>query len=156
MFANRHRQVGTFLAPAMLVAGFWTASAFLQAETTSTGTSLHVNDMGVSFKNVGGPRRVAIAYVDVLDEFGTPVDGATVTGEWSGCIEGTDSAVTQSYLLSDGTVIAGRAVIEADKANSCWGKNGCSWTFTVTDISKPGMTYDSAANRETSDSTPCR
>ncbi|MBW3540365.1 MAG: hypothetical protein KY476_08850 [Planctomycetes bacterium] len=102
--------------------------------------------MGISFKNVGGPRRLAIATIEVVDEFGTPVDGATVIGDWSGCIEGTDSAVTQTYVLSDGTVVSGRAIIEADKANSCWGKNGCTWTFTVTDISKEGMTYDAASN----------
>ena len=120
------------------------------------GTKLHVADMGVVWKNVGGPKRLAIAGVDVEDELGNRINGALVEGNWSDCFSYADSATTQTVTFPDGTFVQGRATIEANKANSCWGQPvKCFWTFTVTNISTAGMTYDSTANVKTTASLQC-
>ena len=124
---------------------------------TAVGTKLHVADMGVAFSNVGGPKRLAMAAVFVKDEFGSSINGALVEGNWSGCFSYTDSATTQTFTNPDGTVENGLAKIQANNSNSCWGQPvKCFWTFTVTNISKSGMAYDSTANIKATASTQCR
>jgi hypothetical protein len=123
------------------------------------GTKMHVSSMGVSYSNVGGPRRQTIALVDIRDEFGNPVNDAVVTGNWSGCftLNGA-SGTTQTWYYPDGTIFAvGRAQI-LGRVYSCWGSKTprCFWVFTVTGVSKLGMTYDPTANRATWASLQCR
>ena len=123
---------------------------------TAVETKLHVAGMGIGYKNVGGPRRLAVAQVDVEDELGNRINGALVEGNWSGCFRYADSATTETVTFPSGTVVEGRANIWANKSNSCWGKNGCTWTFTVTNISMTGMTYDPTANVKTTASLQCQ
>lgn len=121
------------------------------------GTLMHVSDLGVGFVNVGGPNRQGVAFVWVQDEFGQPVNGAVVTGTWSGCTsQANDSATTQTWYNSAGVVTnEGLARIDADKKRSCWGNNPCHFVFTVTNVTKAGMTYDPGSNVLTSNSSPC-
>ena len=79
------------------------------------------------------------ADVQIVDQDGNPVEGATVTGDWSDGATETDEFTTGS----DG-----------------WGTTYTSWrfgdadyTFCVTDVSKDGWTYDPDANVETCGST---
>jgi serine protease len=73
----------------------------------------------------------------VTDGSNNPVSGATVTGDWSGAysrrnvsgITGSDGKTTLMSSLGSGT-----------------------FTFTVTNVSKSGWTYDPSKNKETSDS----
>jgi hypothetical protein len=103
--------------------------------------------MGVSYINVGGPRRLPVAVVDIVDGNGVPVNDALVVGNWSGCFkQNNDSDLTDTvgYPQPDGSVIYvdGRAQIWADKSHSCWGqKQQCYFTFTITGVFKGGMTY---------------
>jgi hypothetical protein len=99
---------------------------------------LHVADIAMSTK-VAGKNVNGIATVTVVDAGGVPVEGATVSGHWSGLTSDSDSGIT----VADGTVSL--------SSNKLKNPNG-TFTFTVDNITKAGWTYDSAANVETSDS----
>ncbi len=81
----------------------------------------------------------AVATVTIYDESGNPVDGATVSGHWSGLTSDTDSGTTDS---------SGKVVLYS---NWVWFASG-TFTFTVDNVEKSGYIYDSSANKETSDS----
>jgi fibronectin type 3 domain-containing protein len=100
--------------------------------------AMHVADIAMSTK-VAGKNVNGIATVTVVDAGGIPVEGATVSGHWSGLTSDSDSKIT----LADGTVS-----ISSDKLKNPSG----TFTFTVDNITKAGWTYDFAANVETSDS----
>jgi fibronectin type 3 domain-containing protein len=101
-------------------------------------TAMHVADIAMSTK-VAGKNVNGIATVTVVDAGGVPVEGATVSGHWSGLTSDSDSGIT----LADGTVS-----LSSNKLKNPSG----TFTFTVDNITKAGWTYDSAANVETSDS----
>jgi len=98
---------------------------------------MRVDDIAMSLSGNTRSAR-AIAKVTVLDGERRPVSGATVTGTWSGVVNGTGSAQTTSTgvasLSSPNTKLRG------------------TFTFTVTGVSLPGYAYDSRLNGETSDS----
>ena len=96
--------------------------------------SMHVAQISVGW-NFQGASRLPFAYVFIQDESGKPVDGALVTGNWSGCntLNGA-SATTQLTLNSDGTPRGdGVATIYGKKVSyqSC---GTCSFIFTVTNV----------------------
>jgi hypothetical protein len=122
---------------------------------------LYVNSFVVSERHIGtGARSVPVAYVTIVDGYGQRINGALVVGNWSGCFKQlNDSAVTETYCWTDefGDIHCedGVAVILADKTYNCWGRPyKCSFTFTITSVSKPGMTYIPVAGKTTA-STPC-
>ena len=127
------------------------------AQSTDPATQLYVNRIGVNFAHVGGPKRQPFAVVDVVDGNGQPVNGALVVGDWSGCLrQGNDSALTQTICWTgdDGQVVCrdGMARIEANKWVSCM--KPCYFKFTITSVSKQGMTYVPVEGR-TTDSAQC-
>ena len=158
MFNRKHWKKSLIVVLTVLVVsgalGLLTKNVLLGQ--TTVGTKLHVDGMGIGYKFTGGPNRLAVAQVDVEDELGNRINGALVEGNWSGCFRYADSATTETVTFPDGTVVQGRANIWANKSNSCRGKNGCTWTFTVTKISINGMTYDPTANVKTTASFQCR
>ena len=158
MFYRKRSKTTLVLILSVLVVGgaFGLLTKNVLLGQTAVGTKLHVAGMGIGYKNTGGPNRLAVAQVDVEDELGNRINGALVEGNWSGCFSYADSATTETVTYPSGTVVNGRANIWANKANSCWGKNGCTWTFTVTKISKTGMTYDPTANVKTTASFQCQ
>jgi endoglucanase len=111
------------------------ASATPQA---GPSTVMHVAGIVMSTRT-RGKNVNAIATVTVVDADGIPVEGATVSGHWSGLTSDSDSGIT----VSDGTVS-----LDSDKVRNA---NG-TFTFTVDNITKAGWTYDFGANVETSDS----
>ncbi len=96
-----------------------------------------VNDIAMSY-SVKGPHYNGVATVQVEDTNGFPVADATVTGNWSGAVSGNSTGTT----LADGTV----------ELSSPSVKDGGTFTFTVTDVSVSGASYDPGLNVETSDS----
>lgn len=86
-----------------------------------------------------GKNYYARASVTILDEFGSPVSGATVYVDWSGLVTGAASGVTGA----DGV-----AVIDSPKTRTSTG----TFTITITDVSSGAYIYNSALNNETSDS----
>jgi hypothetical protein len=99
---------------------------------------MHVGDIAMSLKTAG-PNVNAIATVLILDNNGIPVEGATVSGYWSGLTNDSDIRITDENgivsLMSD----------KIKNANE-------TFTFTVDNIIKDGWTYDQSSNAETSDS----
>jgi len=118
---------------------------FTLSPLSETGTTMHIESIDMSFDEptIAGPNTfyTAVATVTVFDSDGNPVEGATVSGHWSGATTDIDSGITDA---------SGQVSLESDKV-----KNPSSETifaFTVDDVAKAGWTYDSPANVETSDS----
>lgn len=114
-------------------------------KTITVGSSepdaiMYVSDIAMSS---GSRRRGKNTFWQVsatvhVESNGTPVSEATVDGTWSGKYSGSVSGTTSG----DGTV-----VFITD-----WVKNGGTFTFTVDNVLKDGLTYDPNRNTETSDS----
>jgi hypothetical protein len=122
------------------LAGNPIASDYVWSFTTQPDTTLvmHVHDIAMSIKKAGKNYN-AIATVLVTDHSGiTPVEGATVSGHWSGLTNDTDSGITDE---------SGTVPLKSDKVKNA---NG-TFTFTVDNIIKDGWTYDQSANVENSD-----
>lgn len=89
-----------------------------------------------------GNKRLAWAYVTIVNrDNGSPIAGATVTGNWSG-------ATTQNGVTGV-TNESGVFIFVSNQANP-----GGVFTFTVTNVTHSPDFYDATANLETSDSTP--
>jgi hypothetical protein len=83
-----------------------------------------------------GPNRSAIAVVTIKDTDGSLIEGATVSGTWSGDYNGSTSGTT----AADGTVS-----FESGKLR----QPNVTFTFTVNDVVKSGYSYDSTQGETT-------
>ncbi|TVS09932.1 MAG: PKD domain-containing protein [Wenzhouxiangella sp.] len=95
-----------------------------------------VGDISVSVRS-RGPWRNGEASVTVIDGDGNPVSGATVTGTFSGDVNGT--------VTSEATGGNGVAILESDRVR----QNSISFTFCVDSISASGLDYDADGNSAT-------
>ena len=124
--------------------GETTVVDFTLTPTTTSSNTMHVSNIEMLLKEAtAGPNifYTAVAKVTIVDASDIPVEGATVSGTWSGATTDVDSGVTDAN---------GQVSLESDKV-----KNPDSETefkFCVNDVIKDGWTYDSGANSETSDS----
>lgn len=109
------------------------------------GFFMHVDDIQVLALLHRGTRR-GVAVVTIVDENLVPVEGATVTGHWTGCnFNGQPgSAVTDCN---------GLAVVQ--KNNACHIGDFCNIVFTVSDVAHDTAMYEPADNVEDNDSTVC-
>jgi hypothetical protein len=98
---------------------------------------LYVNAIDISLTN-NRRKTTAHASVMVLDDTGSPVAGAEVSGSWSGVTRGSDTVVTDAN---------GYATISSAPTN----KSGTA-RFAVQTIACSGYTYASSMNIETTDS----
>jgi hypothetical protein len=125
--------------------GNWgeTSSVILQVtETPSNLMHVHSIEMSLSERTAG--RNVfthATAVVTIVDATGTPLEGATVEGHWSGAASDSDSGTTNAD---------GQVSLDSDEVKNA--PSGTTFTFTVDSVVKDGWTYDPTANEETSDS----
>ena len=72
---------------------------------STLGVSVHITDVLPQWSPIGNSRQ-RWAIVTLVDEFGAPVAGATVTGGWSGCKGGASSGITaQQTAWNDGRAI---------------------------------------------------
>ncbi|KPK41743.1 MAG: hypothetical protein AMJ78_04655 [Omnitrophica WOR_2 bacterium SM23_29] len=104
----------------------------------SGGGVMHIQSIDMSIV-VRGPNVNAKADVLVVDSNNQAVEGALVYGQWSGLTSDSDQVLTD---------LTGHAIANSDKLRNPVG----TFTFTVTDITKDGWTYDPESNVETSDS----
>jgi len=148
MFAP-HRQIRRRLLMAvaagsgLLWSGIGTALP-AHAQEPDPATELYVSSIMVSWTRTTGTGKKSVAIVDIVDGNGTPVNGALVVGDWSGCFRMRDVSDTTETVCSIpgfdfNTCVDGRAVIWGKKM-SC-PKKQCAFTFTITDVRKDGMTY---------------
>lgn len=118
--------------------GYGTTTGEVWSFTTGAGApQMYVNDIAMAWRSAG-KNYFGQATVWIKDTAGANVEGATVSGQWSGSVNGPASGVT----LADGTVL-----IESPSS-----KGGGTFTFTVVDVVKSALTYNPALNVETSDS----
>mgnify|MGYP001603225817 CR=1 FL=1 len=155
MFYPKHwRKSLTALAvvAVALVSRGWAVNAVLHA--AALGSKMHVTQVSVGWEYSGASKQPH-AYVFIRDEFGNPVNGALVTGDWSGCnTKKGASATTQTFYNPDGTIRFDGAAQVFGRKHSCL-KSNCNFTFTVTNVSMTRMTYDPASNVTSSGSAPC-
>ncbi len=98
---------------------------------------IHINDIQVttSFITAGKKNFVsATAIVKILDDSGSPVKDATISGFWSGATGDTDSALTKT----DGT-----ATICSDEVK--YKKGILTFNFTVDSVTHSSYTWDGIA-----------
>lgn len=98
---------------------------------------MHVADLqgSTNIKGRSGKWEAFVTVTVASGDASTPVENATVTGDWSGAISGTDTGST----ASDGTVTFASGDLRGD-----------SVTFTVTDVTHSTLNYDSSNNNESS------
>ncbi len=102
------------------------------------GPDIFVNDITMSWYSPKSNYYAARATVWIKDENTNNVSGATVTGNWSGATTGSSSGSTGAD---------GKVTLESKSI-----KGGGTFTFTVTNVSATGYTYNPSMNVETSDS----
>ena len=99
-----------------------------------TGGKMHVDSIVLSLKSAG-PNNTCKATVTIVDENSGPVEGAAVTGTFSGDVSGTDSGTTDSSGAAELSLKVRYAV--------------STFTFCVDNVTHTSYTYDSGANVET-------
>jgi subtilisin family serine protease len=112
--------------------GLVQAKTAIDALTGGGGTGeLHVGNMTAT-KSTKGNKWTATVTITVLDQNNSAVSGVVVTGGWSGAKTGTATCTTGTN---------GTCSVSTGNMSS-----GTSVTFTVTNLSKDGYTYNSSAN----------
>ncbi len=106
------------------------------------GINLTIQTTSSSNRRMGSSSSTnALATVTVVDANGSSVEGATVSGYWSGATSDSDSGVTSA---------TGKVTLTSDTVSSP--ASGTTFTFTVTSVTLSGWTYSANTNVETSDS----
>ncbi len=100
--------------------------------------TMHVLNINMTTK-VAGINTTAIATVSVVDADGNLLEGAIVSGHWSGLTSDSDVGITDT---------SGQTSLASDRIKRASG----IFTFMVDDITLNDWTYDAGANVETSDS----
>jgi len=116
----------------------WVDETQLTAFTAPT--TCHVDSIVLSQVNAGAGKKRGRATVTIKDNNGDLVANATVTGQFTGDFNETDSAVTNSSGVA---VIDTVATVKAPSV---------SFTFCVTNVTHATLTYNSGDNVETCDS----
>jgi hypothetical protein len=98
---------------------------------------MHVDSIILSIKKKG-KKTEAIAAVTIVDEYGSPVPGAVVSGTFTGDASGSASGTTDA---------SGEVTIKLSVQGTVSG-----FTFCVDNVTHDSMTYDPSANVETCDS----
>lgn len=125
----------------------------------SAGLVMHVESISVGWTYAGGVKKRPNVRVRILDQYGVPVTGATVTGDWSGCfsLRGSSGVTGDLDLNHDGTITSdetGWTEITSSRTATC-SSNQCYFTFAVVGVAQAGNTYDATQNVETSDFSKC-
>ncbi|MGD8961132.1 MAG: hypothetical protein PVH43_01385 [Desulfobacterales bacterium] len=108
-----------------------------EASATTASNVMYVQDIAMGYRK-HATKYWGQATVWIRSEDGTNISGAIVSGDWSGAVSGTSMGTTGSD---------GKVMLESPEK-----KDGGTFTFTVTNVTKAGYIYDSGQNEETSDS----
>jgi PKD repeat protein len=115
-------------------------SVTINAQAPASVATMYVANIAMSLRTFKNGNADALASVTVRDNSGNAVSGATITGVWSGVVNGSQSLLTNSSGQADFR----SARVRADP--------GSKFTFTVTGVTLSGYSYNPAANVETTDS----
>jgi hypothetical protein len=97
--------------------------------------AVHAANMYVGYMLVTGAGKRATLDVQVLDDTNAAVPGATVTGNWSGCFK-------QNGVVAGTTDSNGWIHYTSTKITNCSASRTCLFTFTVTNVTGTGLTWD--------------
>jgi hypothetical protein len=107
-----------------------------EAEATTQAASLmHIGDLDGASSKVNRTKWKATVVIAVHDSVDAALSGAIVSGTWSGGYSGTGSCTTDA----SGTCSVSTANVANNKANV---------TFTVSNVTKSGYSYNPAANHD--------
>lgn len=126
---------GTFTASLVVTDNGGLSGTATATITVTQDKRVFVSDIVMKLTR-SGSNYVASATVTVKNLDGTAAAGARVYGSWSGSYTATTSATTNSL---------GQVTFKTSK------KRSGTFTFTVTNVTLSGSTYDSSLNTETSD-----
>lgn len=101
-----------------------------------TPDSMYISNLNSSYTLSGNLWTPKVAAV-VTDNLGNPVDGATVSGNWGDGLIGSGTCVTPSSGVCWISYSSGVDISAVPQVS-----------FTISDISKTGLTYDAALNRD--------
>ena len=112
------------------------------------GGTMHVDSIDMLFNEpaTAGPNKfyTAVATVTIVDGSSVPVEGAAVSGTWSGATNDTDSGVTDA---------SGQVSLQSDKVKNP--ESDTIFTFTIDDVIKDEWEYDENSSVTTaSESVP--
>jgi len=113
--------------------GYEANLTFLVKDASATG-AIHVGDLDGVSTSVG-TKWTATVMITLHDANCEPVEGATVSGAWSGGYSGTGSC----YTGADGV---------CSVTTGSMTRRSTSVTFTVTGVAKESAVYDTAANHD--------
>jgi PKD repeat protein len=131
---HTYQQPGTYVAELVVTdddGATDAASVTIVVDEPTPAATMRVEAIDITFRNVRGGAQ-ALAAVRVTDADGMPIEGATVTGSWSGLARGSTDAATDSN---------GVATLASKKVR----KPG-TITISVTNVAKSGATYDASLN----------
>ncbi len=114
-----------------------TASTTKEVTVAPAPTQMYIGDLQATSVTSGLFRWNAEVTILVLSDAGTPVSGATVTGDWSAGASGSGSCTTGA---------SGTCTITKKRINN----NVSSVTFTVTNVTHTTLVYNAALNVESS------
>lgn len=103
--------------------------------TPAPSNSMHVGDLDGSASNLTSKQWRASVTITVHDSNENPVSGATVQGSWSNGASGSTSCTTNS---------SGQCTVSKNLSRS----RVSSVTWSVSNVTKSGMTYNSSANHD--------
>ncbi len=135
--SHTYASEGTYSVTLTVTDNEGAAGALTQAvnvsEGGSSGNTLHVQNIITYGQGVGQGNKKGTAEVTIHDENENPVNGATVSGTFSGTFNETASGVTDAN---------GVAVI----STIATAKGGVTVNFCVDNVTHPNLVYDSNAN----------
>jgi len=126
------------------VSSGWSDAKAVTISAPPPKPKMYISDIQMALKSSGfwfWKYTYATATVTVVDTQNNTVEGAQVSGQWSGATNDSDSGTTDP---------SGKVTFASNSVGSA--PNGTTFTFTVNDVTKSGWTYNQAANIETSDS----
>jgi hypothetical protein len=108
-----------------------------EASATTPSSEIYVEDITMGFGTAPSNKYFGLATVWIKGVGGADISGAVVSGDWSGSVSGTSMGTTGSD---------GKVTLESPSK-----KDGGTFTFTVTNVTKLGNIYNPSLNVETSD-----
>lgn len=114
-----------------------THSVTINVTPTVSSAVVRVSAISIKLRTFRNGLAEATASVTVTSTSGAAIPNATVTGSWSGVVNGSGSALSSS---------SGVATFKSSRTSSTG-----SFAFTVTNITATGYSYDPSKNQETTD-----
>ena len=135
--SNTYAAGGTYTVMLTVTDDLGATGSTSQSVTVTDGTgggTLHIESITTEVIRAGGSGTVDATFL-IVDENGAPVDGATISGTFSGDLSGTDSGVTDS---------SGEVILTSDSFTT----RPFDLGICADDVTHPTLTYDPGQNSD--------